>query len=202
MTDVEEKKEEPKRLPQPLELMHPHSVVLDVVLTWADTIGEQGRCKVVYTPEADTWSLLMGLRNHLNEKFLHGVVVHFDGEPVAGTDPRFMLRKLGPGVWKLSPSILAPKIHAYVTLIGVPEPAPWEGPAKKTAKIQLDSIKDPDGWHNLIHELGLSDVDDAGEDRASTEKQKFVEDHFEFGEYASLELVVDEDLNVVGGRIL
>lgn len=58
----------------------------------------------------------------------------------------------------------------------------------KTAKIVLDNVKDPDGWGGLIQELALS--------------QKVSREHFDFGEYASLELEIDEDLNVVGGRVL
>lgn len=58
----------------------------------------------------------------------------------------------------------------------------------KTAKIRLDTIKDPDGWGQLIHELGLSD-----EVRSK---------HFEWSEYAALELEIDEDLRVVGGRVV
>jgi hypothetical protein len=58
----------------------------------------------------------------------------------------------------------------------------------KTATIQLGSIKDPDGWGNLIHELGLSE-----------EKRR---QYFQWGEYADLELEIDENLQVVSGRIL
>ena len=58
---------------------------------------------------------------------------------------------------------------------------------KKTATIQLFDIKDPDGWQQLADELEL------------TEKQRA---HFEFAEYASIELVIDQDLKIVGGRIL
>lgn len=58
----------------------------------------------------------------------------------------------------------------------------------KTAKIRLDNIKEPDGWGNLIHALGLP--------------KELVKHHFEWSEYASLELEIDENLNVVGGRIL
>lgn len=61
-------------------------------------------------------------------------------------------------------------------------------PKKKTATIVLESIKDPDGWGQLIHELDLTEA----------KREKF----FEFGEYAALELEIDQDLKVVGGRIL
>ena len=59
---------------------------------------------------------------------------------------------------------------------------------KKTATIVLDSIKDPDGWGDLISALDLTEA-----------KRK---KHFEYSEYASVELEVDQDLNIVGGRIL
>lgn len=59
---------------------------------------------------------------------------------------------------------------------------------KPTHRIVLDDIKDPDGWGDLIEALELSESD--------------MEHHFECREYASLELEIDEDLNVVGGRIL
>ena len=36
------------------------------------------------------------------------------------------LRQLGPGVWNVEPSILVDNsFHAFVTIIGVPEPAPF-----------------------------------------------------------------------------
>jgi len=57
----------------------------------------------------------------------------------------------------------------------------------KTAKITLDT-KDPDGWHEVIETLGLS---------AKVERK-----YFEFGEYATVELEIDENLQVVGGRLI
>jgi hypothetical protein len=35
------------------------------------------------------------------------------------------MERLGPGVWTLDPSIIVGDVHAFVTLVGVPEPAPW-----------------------------------------------------------------------------
>jgi len=60
--------------------------------------------------------------------------------------------------------------------------------AKTTATIVLSSVKDPDGWGEIIHELGLSEA----------KARKF----FEFHEYASLEIEIDADMNIVGGRVL
>jgi len=74
--------------------------------------------------------------------------------------------------------------------------------AKKTATIVLYDIKDPDGWQELLTKLGLIDTDEEGVNRAPKAAQKLVQKHFDCGEYASLELEIDEDLNVVGGRIL
>lgn len=67
------------------------------------------------------------------------------------------------------------------------EPAP-----KKTATIVLKDIKSSDGWGPLISALGY------GGDENEERRNKF----FEFHEYASIELTIDEDMNVVRGRIL
>lgn len=60
--------------------------------------------------------------------------------------------------------------------------------AKKTAKISLSSVKDSDGWAELGFELGFS--------------EKKISKVFQWSEYADLEIEVDEDLNIVGGRII
>jgi len=57
----------------------------------------------------------------------------------------------------------------------------------KTAKIKIESYKDSDGWSNLINDLGL--------DEESTY------DIFEHGEFATFTIEVDENLNIVGGKI-
>ena len=56
----------------------------------------------------------------------------------------------------------------------------------KTAEIYLDNVKCSDGWHELAHELGL------GEEAS---------DIFEYGEYGSFTIVVNEKLEIVGGEI-
>jgi hypothetical protein len=66
-----------------------------------------------------------------------------------------------------------------------------ERPAGKKASVTLHSIKDPDGWGDLISSLELSDY--------------VMKRHFEFGEYANLEIeveVVGDELMVTGGRIV
>jgi hypothetical protein len=57
-----------------------------------------------------------------------------------------------------------------------------------TTRIVICDVKDPDGWGRVIQALKLSkDTSNA---------------FFEFGEYASLELTIDENLRIVEGRIL
>lgn len=55
--------------------------------------------------------------------------------------------------------------------------------ARKLGQITV-TVKDPDGWGDVIHALGLSD------------KQR--EKYFEFGEYATLTLEIEEDMTVTG----
>jgi len=62
-----------------------------------------------------------------------------------------------------------------------------ENEKKITASIRLDSIKDSDGWFDLANDLGIK-----GDD---------IYDIFEFGEYGSITIEVDSDLNIVGGKI-
>jgi len=61
------------------------------------------------------------------------------------------------------------------------------GTMAKTCTIQID-VKEPDTFGDLQAELRLSD-----------EKRRA---HFQWGEYATFELEIDEQLNVVSGRIL
>lgn len=58
----------------------------------------------------------------------------------------------------------------------------------KTSKIKIFNVKDSDGWYELGLELGM------GEEK--------IYETFEYGEYANLEIEVDENLNIVGGRII
>lgn len=77
----------------------------------------------------------------------------------------------------------------------------------KTAKITLKSIKEPDGWMQLAHELKFESFkkqhpdldDDEVSDKFYTE---VISKKFQYGEYANLEIEVDEDFNIVGGKIL
>lgn len=53
----------------------------------------------------------------------HFVEIDVDGFRRAG---RWSLVRLGPGVWDVEPSVVVPgQFHGYITLVDVPEPAPW-----------------------------------------------------------------------------
>lgn len=58
----------------------------------------------------------------------------------------------------------------------------------KTIQITIDMIKAPDLWRSVANDLGLS--------------EEMFSRHFEFGDYAEIELQVDENLVIVGGRFV
>lgn len=63
-----------------------------------------------------------------------------------------------------------------------------EDVTKKISKIEIDNIKDSDGWYELGLNIGL------------TEKEIY--QIFEYGEFGHIEIEVDEKLNIVGGKII
>ena len=77
----------------------------------------------------------------------------------------------------------------------------------KTEKFTLRSIKDSDGWMELAHSLKFEKFEkehsDLDEDEISDKFYKEVVCAvFKYGEYADIEIEVDENFNIVGGRIL
>ena len=77
---------------------------------------------------------------------------------------------------------------------------------KKTAKISFDNLKDPDGWNELIHELKWNKFEaehpDLDEDELCEKFYKeIVSKTFQYGEFGAIEIEVDEDLNIVGGKV-
>lgn len=78
---------------------------------------------------------------------------------------------------------------------------------KKTYIMQLDSIKCPDGWHEMAHDLKWEQHEKNNPDLDEDElidkfHDEVVAKMFEYGEYGSIEIEVDEDFNIVGGRII
>jgi hypothetical protein len=77
----------------------------------------------------------------------------------------------------------------------------------KTHKIILTDIKASDGWSDMIYTLKFdafqkehSELDE--DELNDLFYEQFVAKNFQYGEYASLELVFDENLNIVKGKIL
>lgn len=103
----------------------PHKVVVDLVLWYLNQMPKN----TGYAFRSDSGTLVISAVNHLGQPVCLSLQTHLDGEPFDGdekTPPRFVLYKIAPSVWKVSPSVLNPMLHAYVTIVDVPEPAPWE----------------------------------------------------------------------------
>lgn len=58
----------------------------------------------------------------------------------------------------------------------------------KTSTIELEEVHFSDGWFELGNELGFSN-------------EKIYE-VFQYGEYGHVVIEVDENLNIIGGRII
>ena len=102
--------------------LSPREVVVDLVLQYSASMPKLGEAAVLHD------SLLIATRNHLDQYVTPGMSVHFDGAPFEGdaqTAPRFVLYKIAPTVWKLAPSINHDLLHAFVTVVGVPEDITW-----------------------------------------------------------------------------
>lgn len=97
----------------------PSAVILDLVLAWSDTIGKVGTATIYSN------TLIFAAKNHRDEYVMLSVPLSSEGPPQEGLNPRFVIFQLGPTVWKLSPSVKDDRIHGYLTIVGVPEPAPW-----------------------------------------------------------------------------
>ena len=104
-----------------VEKLDPSEVCLDIVLKWAETLGEPGTAKVMGS------TLICCAVNHRKQKVMFNVPLSND-EPRIGRDPRWNLVQLGSTVWKLTPSVKDEHIHGYITIFGVPDPAPWRSP--------------------------------------------------------------------------
>ena len=104
------------------------SVVIRVHARWAKSVPEvlgsptgPALCHV-WRDEEGKWQLAFSVqRDKLRQR-------HFmDVDPDGLRENRWALLKLAPGVWDVLPSIVVPdQIHAFVTLVNVPDPAPWE----------------------------------------------------------------------------
>ena len=105
--------------------LEPHQIVVDLVVSYSTTMPRVNQAAVL------SGNLIICAQNHRDQKLMLSIPVHFDGDPFDGTEtapPRFVLRKLGPTVWKLMPSIKHDLLHGFVTIVNVPEDAAWGKP--------------------------------------------------------------------------
>ena len=78
----------------------------------------------------------------------------------------------------------------------------------KSVTIQIDSIKNSDAWTSLAFELKYEQFKkehpelDEEEDLPDLFYKNVIEKYFQYGEYANIELVIDENFNIIGGKII
>ena len=105
-----------------------HTVVGRLIPRWVGSVKEvlsahrgPSLC-TVWRAANGTWEVVVSVDRRLGQRQRHFIAVDIDGM----RSDRWHLIQLGPGVWEVSPSLLVPgQIHAFVTLVGVPEPPPW-----------------------------------------------------------------------------
>jgi len=102
--------------------LDPREIVVDLVVGYSPSMPRVGQAAVL------NGSLIICAQNHRDQKLTLAMPITFDGDPFDGDEiapPRFALRKLGPTVWKLAPSIKHDLLHAFVTIVEVPEDVTW-----------------------------------------------------------------------------
>ncbi len=113
---------EQKRRAEKLALS-PDKITIDIVISFGDKLGPNA-C-ILAAPRL----LVVLAVNHHGKRVQVMIPFNLDGPVEDGPPPRFVLFKLGPGVWKLAPSLTVPGLlHAFVTIVHVSDPAPWEVP--------------------------------------------------------------------------
>jgi hypothetical protein len=113
-------------------------VIYDLVVHWSEgpmvDVRPLPMGRIVRQPNGALELLLVvpdGRKRHLIVVPLSGdenaTGMDGEGKAVPGQVMSWGIIRLGPGVWKPVPSIHHAVIHAYLTVIDVPEPAPWLG---------------------------------------------------------------------------
>lgn len=93
------------------------AVVRDVLQSKGDAVGTVHR-----TPEG-IWELVFAVDRGQGRRQRHFIAI----DPGLSRKQRWPLIRLGPGIWDIPVSIHIPgQLHAFVTLIRVPDLAPWE----------------------------------------------------------------------------
>ena len=72
--------------------------------------------------------------------------------------------------------------------------------SKKISKIKISDVKNSDGYYELCNDLfGHLNSEDEDEE---PESNKICRKIFKYGEYGTFEIIVDEDFNIIGGKII
>lgn len=104
------------------------SVVARLYVTWLATVrdvtrSETGTVGTVHRTVEDVWELVFAVDRGQGRRQRHFIAV----DPYLSRKQRWPLIRLGPGIWDIPVSIHIPgQLHAFVTLIRVPDLAPWE----------------------------------------------------------------------------
>jgi hypothetical protein len=107
--------------------LSPDAVVVDLVLRYsADELRPNSFIFCAVPTDITKRTVAILATNHRDERVQVMFGFHLDGEPC--DEPlRVVMYKLGPTVWKTAPSLRVPgMLHACLTFVDVPEPAPWE----------------------------------------------------------------------------
>lgn len=103
----------------------PRDVVLDLVLRYVPGMPrELLTATVSWHMHEDghvDGTLTMLLVNHRGQRATFSVTVVPEGIPVSGDAPRFIFYQIHPGVWKLAPSLRHDLVHAFITVVGMPD---------------------------------------------------------------------------------
>jgi hypothetical protein len=107
------------------------SIVLRLYLLWSGSVEEvmrgEGTNRAHVRRRSDgLWELAFAVQRGPLRRQRHFVGV----DPDNARRDRWPFVKLAPGVWDVPTSIFVEgQLHAFVTIIGAPVPAPWERPA-------------------------------------------------------------------------
>lgn len=71
----------------------------------------------------------------------------------------------------------------------------------KTAKFTIEMHKDSDGYFELCSDLFGKEGGEFLEDEQSESNKKCYE-WFEYGEYGSFEIIIDENMNIIDGKVI